>query len=183
MDPLQRQGKWTNLIHASSWLAYAALFFTHLLWPSVGFLLVCALLMGPANIVWQSLQTRVVTEKFKDDQGKVYSAVTFYSLVCSVAGVLGFGALLAALPTATGFLVVAGILASCTALDVIQTFVIFPLGRERAPKVSPASSKVPESAGTNVSRILGPRTETDSAASSYNEGVMISRATKGPGQD
>ena len=127
MDSLQRQGKWSNLLHAASWAAYAALFFAHSLWPSVAFMLLSAVLATPANVIWSSLTTRVVAGSFPNDQGKVYSAMTFYMLAASVIGVLGLGWLMAAVPTATGLLVTAGILIACLAFDVIQTYAVFPL--------------------------------------------------------
>ena len=129
MDSLQRQGKWSNLLHASSWIAYAGVFFAHALWPSVALMFLSALLAAPANVVWASLTTRVVSGSFPNDQGKVYSAMTFYMLAASVVGVLGLGWLMAAVPTATGLLVVAGILLACTVFDLVQTRLIFPINR------------------------------------------------------
>jgi hypothetical protein len=177
MDALQRQGKWTNLLHAASWLAYAGLFLAHLLWPSVGLILLASLLAGPANVVWQSLTTRVVSKNFPKDKGKVYSAVTFYTLLCSVVGTLGLGWLMAALPTTTALLVIVGILVACAVLDTIQTFVIFPLGRGgRAPKGPAPTAKVPDASGTTVARTVGPTTATAPAAASYNGSVKIARS-------
>jgi Zn-dependent protease with chaperone function/MFS family permease len=129
MDALQRQGKRSNLLHAASWLAYAGTFFAHLLWPSVGLLFLSALLAGPANIIWSSLTTRVVSGSFPNDQGKVYSAMTFYMLAASVVGVLGLGWMMAAVPTLTGLLVAGGILLACTVFDLILTYSVFPLKR------------------------------------------------------
>ena len=129
MDSLQRQGKWSNLLHAASWVAYAGVFFVHALWPSVALMLVSALLAGPGNIIWSSLTTRVVAGSFANDQGKVYSAMTFYMLAASVIGVLGLGWMMAAVPTATGLLVAGGILLACTVFDLILTFAVFPLKR------------------------------------------------------
>lgn len=127
MDSLQRQGKWSNLLHAASWLAYAGVFFAHALWPSVALMFLSAFLAGPANVIWSSLTTRVVSGSFPHDQGKVYSAMTFYMLAASVVGVLGLGWLMAAVPTLTGLLVAGGIMAACTIFDVIQTYAVFPL--------------------------------------------------------
>jgi Zn-dependent protease with chaperone function/MFS family permease len=129
MDSLQREGRWSNLLHAASWLAYAAVFFAHSLWPSVALMFVSAVLAGPGGVVWSSLTTRVVAGSFPHDQGKVYSAMTFYMLAASVVGVLGIGWLMAAVPTATGLLVAAGILLACAAFDVILSFAAFPLKR------------------------------------------------------
>jgi Zn-dependent protease with chaperone function len=130
MDSLQRQGRWSNLLHATSWLAYAGVFFAHSLWPSVGLMLLSAILAGPGGIIWASLTTRVVAGSFPNDQGKVYSAMTFYMLACSVVGVLGLGWLMAAVPTTTALLVAAGILLACTGFDVILSFAVFPLRRK-----------------------------------------------------
>jgi hypothetical protein len=129
MDSLQRQGKWSNLLHAASWLAYAGVFFVHALWPSVALMLLSALLAGPANVIWASLTTRVVAGSFPNDQGKVYSAMTFYMLAASVVGVLGLGWMMTLVPTATGLLVAGGILLACAVFDVIQSFAVFPLKR------------------------------------------------------
>jgi hypothetical protein len=127
MDSLQRQGKWSNLLHAASWVAYAGVFFAHMLWPSIALMFLSAVLATPANVIWSSLTTRVVAGSFPNDQGKVYSAMTFYMLAASVVGVLGLGWLMAAVPTATGLLVAGGILLACMVFDVIQTYAVFPL--------------------------------------------------------
>jgi hypothetical protein len=84
-------------------------------------------LATPANVIWSSLTTRVVAGSFPNDQGKVYSAMTFYMLAASVVGVLGLGWLMAAVPTSIGLLVTAGILIACLVFDVIQTYAVFPL--------------------------------------------------------
>ena len=127
MDSLQRQGKWSNRMHAASWAAYAGVFFAHSLWPSAALMLLSAVLATPANVIWASLTTRVVAGSFPNDQGKVYSAMTFYMLAASVIGVLGLGWLMVSVPTATGLLGAAGILIACLVFDVIQTYVVFPL--------------------------------------------------------
>ena len=127
MDSLQRQGKWSNLLHAASWAAYAGVFFLHSLWPSVALMFASALLAGPGNIIWSSLTTRVVTGSFANDQGKVYSAMTFYTLAASVVGVLALGWMMAVLPTAVGLLVTGGVLLACLVFDLILTYAVFPL--------------------------------------------------------
>jgi Zn-dependent protease with chaperone function/MFS family permease len=129
MDSLQRQGRWSNIVHATSWLAYAGVFFAHALWPSVGLMVIASLLSTPANIIWSSLTTRVVAGRFPNDQGKVYSAMTFYMLACSVVGVLGLGWLMATVPTAVALLITGGILLACTVFDLVQTRLIFPINR------------------------------------------------------
>jgi hypothetical protein len=127
MDSLQRQGKWSNLMHAASWGAYALVFFAHSLWPSVALMLLSAVLATPANVIWASLTTRVVAGSFPPDEGKVYSALSFYLLAASVVGVLGFGWMMAAVPTSIGLLVSAGVLVACLIFDVIQTYAVFPI--------------------------------------------------------
>ncbi|MDE2489800.1 MAG: MFS transporter, partial [Elusimicrobia bacterium] len=129
MDSLQRQGRWTNLLHAASWLAYAGVFLAHSFWPSAGLMLLSAVLAGPANVVWESLTTRVIAGAFPNDQGKVYGALTFYWIVCAAFGVLVFGWMLTGIATATALWIVAGVLSVCAVLDVLQTWRIFPIGR------------------------------------------------------
>jgi hypothetical protein len=129
MDNLQRQGRWSNLLHAASWIAYGAVFFAHALWPSVGLMFLSDLLAGAANIVWASLTTRVLSGVFPNDQGKVYGAITFYAMICSIVGVLSFGWLMTAVATPVALLIVGGILAVCALLDVLQTRRIFPIAR------------------------------------------------------
>ena len=129
MDHLQRQGRWTNFLHAGSWAAYAGVFLMHALWPSLGLMFLTELLAGAATIVWASLTTRVISNAFPNDQGKVYGALTFFGLICSIAGVLGFSWLMTAVPTATAVLIVAGVLGACALFDVWQSVAIFPIVR------------------------------------------------------
>jgi hypothetical protein len=129
MDSLQRQGRWSNWLHTGSWVAYGAVFFAHALWPSAGFMFVSALLAGSANVVWASLTTRMIAGRFPNDQGKVYSAMTFYWLACSVLGVLVFGWLMSSVATGTALWITAGVLAVCAVLDVAQTLTMFPADR------------------------------------------------------
>jgi len=129
MDSLQRQGRWTAYLAAASWLVYAGMFFTGSRNLSVALMLVSSALAGGQSIVWSSLSTRVIQGSYAQDQGKVYSAMSFYMLACSVVGVLAIGWMLAALATSTALLVTAGILAACAVFSVLQGWKSFPLAR------------------------------------------------------
>jgi MFS family permease len=129
MDSLQRQGRWTAYAQAASWIVYGAMFFVHGLHSSIGLMLVSSVLAGASSIVWSSLSTRVIAGSYPQDQGKVYSAMSFYWLAVSVVGVLGIGALLTALSTSTALLVTAGVLVLCAICSALQGRLSFPLAR------------------------------------------------------
>jgi|GEM_PF-2366531 len=131
MDSLQRQGRWTAFAQAASWIVYAGMFFSGGLHLSIGLMLLSSVLAGASGIVWSSLSTRVIAGNYPQDQGKVYSAMSFYWLACSVVGVLGIGALLTALSTAATIWVTAGVLAACALFSALQAWRSFPLA---APK-------------------------------------------------
>lgn len=130
MDRLQRQGRWSSWLHGLSWLAYIGVFFAGGLWTSVGALLVSALLAAPAVVIWSSLVTKVVAGSYPESQGKIYSAMFFYQLLCSIGGVLLFGWLMTFLPTMTVLMVTGGVLAVCALLDFLQPWRVFPLNRK-----------------------------------------------------
>jgi len=130
-DRLQRQGVWTSWIYGVSWFAYAAAFFAGNLWLSVGLVLAATFLATPSMVVWAGLTTRVVSSEYPDSQGKVYSAMYVYQLICSTLGILLFGGMLAAWPTATVLMATAGILVACGIFDFIEPYVVFPLRKVR----------------------------------------------------
>jgi Zn-dependent protease with chaperone function len=129
MDSLQRQGRWTAYAQAASWIVYAGMFFAGGLHLSIALMLLSSVLAGASGIVWSSLSTRVIAGNYPQDQGKVYSAMSFYWLACSVIGVLGIGALLTALSTPTALLVTAGVLIACALFSALQGWRSFPLAR------------------------------------------------------
>ncbi len=129
MDSLQRQGRFGAYALAVSWVAYAAMFFAGSMPLSIGLMLVSSFLSGPQSILWSSLTTRVIQGSYPQDQGKIYSAMSFYWLACSVAGSLLFGWMLTALSTPTALLVTAGVLAACAVSSVFLARRSFPLKR------------------------------------------------------
>ncbi|PIR18665.1 MAG: hypothetical protein COV48_06245 [Elusimicrobia bacterium CG11_big_fil_rev_8_21_14_0_20_64_6] len=131
MNRLERQGKWTSWLHGLGWLAYGALFFTGNLHLAAGMMLLSALLSGPAMVVWTSLTTKVVAGSYHESQGKVYSAMFFYQLICAVVGMLLIGWMMAALPTMTVLWITTGVMALCAAFDIFSPAFIFPINRKR----------------------------------------------------
>ncbi|NNN05806.1 MAG: hypothetical protein HKL90_07880 [Elusimicrobia bacterium] len=127
MDSLQRQGRWAAFALAASWVAYAGMFFAGSMPLSIGLMLISSLLSGPQGILWSSLSTRVIAGSYPQDQGKVYSAMSFYWLACSVAGSLLFGWMLTALATSTALYVIAGVLVACAVSSVILALRSFPI--------------------------------------------------------
>lgn len=128
LDPLQRQGRWSSILHGLGWLAYWGVFFSTGLWGSVGAMLAVMLLQGPAMVIWTSLLQKVLARSHPESMGKIYSAIYFYQLVCAIAGVLVFGWLLGAVPTGAALLI-AGVVVSVAAfLDFIEPWVIFRKG-------------------------------------------------------
>jgi hypothetical protein len=94
-------------------------------------MLLSSVLAGASTIVWSSLSTRVIAGSYPQDQGKVYSAMNFYWLACSVVGVLGFGALITALSINGAIWLTAGVLAASAVFSVLQGWRSFPLGAGR----------------------------------------------------
>lgn len=131
MDSLQRQGRWAAYALAASWIAYAGMFFAGSMPLSIGLMLVSSLLSGPEGILWSSLTTRVIAGSYPQDQGKIYSAMSFYWLACSVAGSLLFGWMLTALATSTALYVTAAVLGACAVSTVIQALRSFPIAGRR----------------------------------------------------
>lgn len=131
LDKLQRQGRWSSWVHGLSWLVYAAIFLTGSVSGAAGLMLVSALLAAPGLVVWSSLVTRVVAGRYPHDQGKVYSAMYFYQLFFSIAGVLLFGWLMSFLPTMTVLWLAAAVMAACALVDFVVPSFIFPLDRKR----------------------------------------------------
>jgi hypothetical protein len=129
MDSLQRQGRWTAYAQAASWIVYAGMFYAGGLHLSIALMLLSSVLAGASSIVWSSLSTRVIAGSYPQDQGKVYSAMSFYWLACSVIGVLGIGALLTALSTSMALLTTAGVLGACALFSALQGWRSFPLAR------------------------------------------------------
>lgn len=130
-DRLQRQGRWSSWLHGASWFVYAAAFFAGSLWLSVGLVLLSAFLATPALVVWSGLTTRVIATYYPQSQGKVYSAMYAYQLICPIVGILIFGGLLTALSTATVLTLTAAVLIVCGVLDLVEPAVVFPLRKGR----------------------------------------------------
>ncbi|MBI5624226.1 MAG: hypothetical protein HY924_10635 [Elusimicrobia bacterium] len=130
--PLERDGKWTSFLHGFGALAYWGIFFLGGLWWSVGAMLLASFLKGPASVAWWSVEQNVIRERYPDDAGKVYSAIFFYSLILSVAGVLVFGLLMETLPIMTAMWIVGGTMTVTAILDFIEPYAVFPASKHRA---------------------------------------------------
>ncbi|MBI5881681.1 MAG: hypothetical protein HZB91_01020 [Elusimicrobia bacterium] len=133
-SPLERDGKWTSFLHGFGALAYWGIFFTTGLWGSVGAMLLASFLKGPASVAWWSVEQKVIRERYPEDAGKVFSAMFFYSLILSVAGVLAFGLLMETLPILTALWIVGGTMTVTAILDFIEPYAVFPISKRRAVK-------------------------------------------------
>jgi hypothetical protein len=133
-DPLERQGKWSSIMHGLGWLCYWGVFFLPL-WSSLGAMLASAALSGPFLVIWASLTQREAARRFPESMGKVYSAILVYQVAVSIVGLLLLGWLATALSTAALLLVTGGLVTLAAAFDFIQPFLIFP--RKRAEDQRP----------------------------------------------
>jgi Zn-dependent protease with chaperone function/MFS family permease len=131
LDRLQRQGRWSSWLHGLSWLAYAAIFLSGSVTSAAGLMLLSAALTAPGMVAWASLTTRVVAGRYPQDQGKVYSAMYFYQLGFSIAGVLLFGWLMSFMPTMTVLWLAGGVMVLCALIDFVVPRFVFPLDRSR----------------------------------------------------
>ncbi|MDD5301843.1 MAG: MFS transporter [Elusimicrobia bacterium] len=131
MNRLERQGKWSSWLHALSWLAYGALFFSGNLHLAAALMLLSALLGAPGIVVWSSLTTKVVSGSYHESQGKIYSAMYFYQLIVAVVGVLLVGWMMAAVPTMTALMITGGVMVLCAFFDFLSPALIFPINRKR----------------------------------------------------
>ncbi|MEK7389842.1 MAG: hypothetical protein AAB036_09090, partial [Elusimicrobiota bacterium] len=138
LDRLERQGSWSSLLHGLSWLIYALMFFTGTVSSSAGLLFLSALLAAPEIVVWASLLTRVVAGSYPESQGRIYSAINLYQMLCGIVGLLLYGWLMNSstewapsfplLPFwATGALLIV-----CALIDFVAPRLIFPIGPKRA---------------------------------------------------
>ena len=125
LDALERQGRWSSWLHGLGWFAYWGVFFSAGLWGSVAAMGLSLLLQGPAMVIWASLTQRVIGQRHPESMGKIYSSIFFYQLAFSIVGVLAFGFMLSAVPTATALWITAGIMTVNGLLDFIEPHVIF----------------------------------------------------------
>ncbi|MDP3541925.1 MAG: MFS transporter [Elusimicrobiota bacterium] len=131
MNRLERQGKWTSWLHGFSWLAYGALFLTGNLHLAVGLMLLSTFLGAPGVVVWTSLTTKVVAGSYRENQGKIYSALYFYQLIFAIVGVLLVGLMMASLPTMTVLWITGAVMVLCALCDFIAPSLIFPIDRKK----------------------------------------------------
>lgn len=125
MTKLQRQGRWSSVLHGAGWLAYFGVFFSTSLPVSVACMGLALALQGPATAIWTSLQQKVLAEELPEAMGKVYSAISFYQLAFAVAGSLLFGWMMAHFATAATLRVAAVVLIIMAAADVRLPFSIW----------------------------------------------------------
>ncbi len=129
MDRLQRQGRWTSWVHGLSWLAYAALFFSGNLYAAAALMLLSTIFGAPASVAWTSLTTKVVAGSYPESQGKIYSAMFFYQMICTIGGLLIYSWWLADLPTMTVLWIAGGVMVFCALVDFLSPALIFPINR------------------------------------------------------
>lgn len=127
LSPLERQARWSSILAGLGMLTYWGVFFIPNLWLSVSFMILGAMLQGPAGVIWSSLNQRVLLENHPKNMGKVYSAIFFYQLLVSIAGILFFGWLMGAVSTVAALWIVCGALSIVAVLNFIEPFILFPL--------------------------------------------------------
>jgi Zn-dependent protease with chaperone function/MFS family permease len=126
---LERQGKWSSIVHGLGWLSYLGVFFAGNLWVSAAFLTLASVFHGVGMVVWSSLTQKVMMDSFPSDMGKVYSSMYFYQLMAAVAGLLLFSWLAAPLSWPVLLTIVAVVVVLCALADFIVPWLIFPIKR------------------------------------------------------
>ncbi|HVC09493.1 MAG TPA: hypothetical protein VNH15_06105 [Elusimicrobiota bacterium] len=125
LTPLQKQGVWSSILTGVGWLACLSLFLTSHLWLALGAFTLSSFLQSPAAMVWSSLQQGVLNKTYPKDQAKIWSAMSVYSQVFTMAGDLIFGLVMAKATIGLSLGLVMGVMGVCAILAVIQPFVVF----------------------------------------------------------
>ncbi|HVA66076.1 MAG TPA: hypothetical protein VNK24_04025 [Elusimicrobiota bacterium] len=125
LTPLQKQGVWSSILTGVGWLAGLSLFLTSHLWLALGAFTLSSFLQSPAAMVWSSLQQGVLNKTYPKDQAKIWSAMSVYSQVFTMAGDLIFGLVMAKAAIGLSLGLVMGVMGVCALLAVIQPFVVF----------------------------------------------------------
>ncbi len=124
LTPLQKQGVWSSVSNGVGWVAGLSLFLTSHLWLALGAFALSSFLQSPAGMVWSSLQQDVLNRTYPRDQAKIWSAMSVYSQVFTMAGDLVFGLVMAKLATGLALGLVMAVMGICAALAVLQPFVV-----------------------------------------------------------
>jgi len=125
LTPLQKQGVWSSILSGVGWIACLSLFLTSHLWLALGAFTLSSFLQSPAAMVWSSLQQGVLNKTYPKDQAKIWSAMSVYSQVFTMAGDLIFGLVMAKAAIGLSLGLVMGVMGVCALLAVIQPFVVF----------------------------------------------------------
>ncbi len=131
---LERQGRWTSILHGLGWFVFLGVFGTGNLWLSTAAMVASSVLQGPAMSVWGSLVTEALRRNHRQDQGKIYSAINFYCLVFGILGPFLFGGLLtyaAAHPAIHVMTIALWAVTLMAALDIWQAWKNFPMETRR----------------------------------------------------
>ncbi len=125
ITPMQKQGVWSSIVNGLGWVAGLALFLTSHVWLALGAMAFSAFLQSPSVMIWESLQQDILNTTYRSDQAKIWSAISLFSQVFTIAGDLIFGVVMAKLSLSLGLGLVMGTMGLCAVLAVIQPFVIF----------------------------------------------------------
>jgi Zn-dependent protease with chaperone function len=131
LTKLEKQGRWSSILHGVSWLLYIGMFFAHSLPLSIAFMAVSMVAAAPAMNIWSSLLQKVIGDETPRDMGKVYASLFFYQLAFSIVGSLLFGWMMTHLSTATALLIAGGVMALMALLDIVEPYLVFPLSRAK----------------------------------------------------
>lgn len=139
---LEKQGRVSALMRAASWMFYAGLFFSGSAYLAAALLFLNSLFQTPANIIWGGLTTKAVSQDFPRDQGKVYSAMSFYWIAITLLGALAFGPVLAPFALAVRLKIAVGALLACAVFDLALARYVFPSSRAAA-NAKAAAAEIP----------------------------------------
>lgn len=125
LTALERQGRWSSILHGAGWLMYLVIFFSPWLSLSIAAMAVALALSAPALTIWSSLLQKSITDRNKENMGKIYSALFFYQLAFAIVGALLFGWVMSHFSTHAALLISGGVMIFMALLDVLEPWVIF----------------------------------------------------------
>ncbi|MBI3549558.1 MAG: MFS transporter [Elusimicrobia bacterium] len=134
LNRMERQARFTSILYGVGALAMWGVFFSGNVWISVAWMFAASVLQGAATIVWPSLVTRLMQERHRNDQGKMYSAQAMFNAICAIIGVLALSGMMVLMATHTVLIIMAAVMTGVAVLHFIEPFVVLPVDRGKLKK-------------------------------------------------
>ncbi|MHB2025473.1 MAG: M48 family metalloprotease [Elusimicrobiota bacterium] len=131
---MEKQGVWSSVLNGAGWIAGLSLFLTSHLWLALAAFAASSFLQSPASTIWSSLEQIVLNKNYSNDQAKLWSAMSVYSQIFTMAGDLLFGVIMMKFSTHLALGVVMAVMGAAALLAIVQPFVIFRRSSPSGPK-------------------------------------------------